>query len=381
MYLLKKLIKMTGLVIVCALLILIVIGSLFLNLSPEFGGKADAKSKERYSLAKNYSEGKFVNQIPTPMDMDFKLVKSLLIDYLKGNPKGRPQKPLPVMKLDSITIVNNHEKLTKITWFGHSAFLLEIAGQNILIDPMLGPSPSPHPMLGGKRFSTTLPIYAEALPAIDAVIFSHDHYDHLDYGSVMKLKDKVAKFYTPLGLGAHLKSWGVAEEKIHELNWGDSISHKDLKFICAPARHFSGRGVFDRDATLWSSWIISSPDQQFFFSGDSGYGPHFKEIGEKYGPFDFAMLECGQYDARWDNIHMMPEQTALAAQDINAKVMMPIHWGAFKLALHNWTDPVEHVTKSAEKLGIPVVTPQIGETILLNGSKNTINNDWWRTIQ
>ncbi len=367
---------MTGLAILGIILLIIVVGFAFLHLSPEFGGKISDAEKEAYEQAANYSEGKFRNLVPTSMTMDFATMKTLLRDYVRGNPKSRPVNPLPINKIDSSFLAATAAENPRITWFGHSAFFLEIENMNILIDPMLGEVPSPHPWFGGKRFNTQLPIQAESLPAIDFVIFSHDHYDHLDYGSVQKLKDKVQMFYVPLGLGAHLRAWGVSADKIKELNWGESVTHGGVTLICTPARHFSGRGLFDRDATLWSSWVIKSPQTNLYFSGDTGYGPHFKTIGEEHGPFDFAMLECGQYDERWESIHMMPEQTVKAAQDLNAKLMMPIHWGAFKLSLHDWNDPVIRASAEAQRLGMPFITPQIGATISLDGAPIATEN-WW----
>ncbi len=188
---------------------------------------------------------------------------------------------------------------------------------------MFGNVPTPHPMLGGNSFSRALPIEIEKLSSIDAVLLSHDHYDHLDYGSVTKLKDKVKMFYAPLGVGVHLQEWGVEKERIVELDCWQEVT-LDLVFKCTPAQHFSGRGLI-RNGSLWSSWIINSGKENIFFSGDSGYGPHFKEIGDKYGPFDFAMMECGQYNEMRPDIHMFPEQTAQASLDIKAGRFMPIH--------------------------------------------------------
>ncbi|WP_277480320.1 MBL fold metallo-hydrolase [Catalinimonas alkaloidigena] len=360
------------------ILLLIIIGVLFLNLNPVFGGKADTTLQERFVKSGHYKDGKFVNLITTTMDMKVGDYAGLIADYFKGTPNSQPDGVLPVRPLDSVDLVANADKPSRITWFGHSAILLELEGKNIFIDPMLGDSPSPLPWLGSKRYSD-LPIAIEKLPALDAVIISHDHYDHLDYGSILKLKDKVGNFYVPLGVGAHLRSWGVSDDKIHELNWWDQIQMNELTLVCAPARHFSGRGVLDRDQTLWSSWIISSPSTNIYFSGDSGYGPHFAEIGERYGPFDFAMMECGQYDSRWEAIHMMPEQTVQAGIDLKAELIMPIHWGAFTLALHSWTDPVERATAKAQQSGVAVATPIIGEAMILE--KNTYSNSrWWESV-
>ncbi|MEP2772753.1 MAG: MBL fold metallo-hydrolase [Fulvivirga sp.] len=365
------------LISVISLVALVALGAfIFIKVNPEFGGKPNEEQLKQYSSSPNFEQGKFTNAIPTNMDMSFSETVGVMYEFFKGAPGRSPDQPLPLHKIDSIDIAKKSDTLTRLTWFGHSTFLLEIRGKNILIDPMFGQVPAPHPLLGSKRFNEELPITIEELPTIDVVIFSHDHYDHLDYGSVQKLKSKVDKFYVPLGLDAHLTAWGVAPEKITAVDWWQKIKHDDLTFISTPARHFSGRGVTDRFNTLWCSWVIKSGDESIYFSGDSGFGDHFKEIGEKYGPFDFAMMECGQYNEKWPDIHMMPEETAQAAVDIKAKVMMPIHWGAFRLAMHSWTDPVERVTKKAAALGMPVATPEIGYPIIINDMEYP-KDIWW----
>ncbi|WP_041633211.1 MBL fold metallo-hydrolase [Maribacter sp. HTCC2170] len=354
----------------------VVVATLFINLSPEFGGKATKEQKEFYSQSSNYKEGKFINIGDVQMNMDFsKFVKSL-VGFFSPRPKTTPTSNIDVITVDSLSIAQ-YKDSTRLVWFGHSTFLLQMKGKNILIDPMFSAVPAPHPMLGGKRFSSELPIEIDQLPQIDAVVLSHDHYDHLDYGSIQRLKNKTNHFFTPLGVGVHLQEWGISEERITELDWWQEISFEDLVFKCAPAQHFSGRGVNDRGNTLWSSWVIQSESESIFFSGDSGYGPHFKEIGDKYGPFDFAMMECGQYNEMWKEIHMMPEETAQAGIDIKAKFIMPIHWGAFKLAMHQWTDPVERLTSKAAELQIPIIVPRIGESIFLQHQKFEAN-EWWK---
>lgn len=371
---------MTGLIFAGIVVLLFVISFIFMQVSPQFGGKPSLGQIKIYQNSGHYENGVFQNETPTSMDMGFNKFMSVLKDYIVGIPNNAPKTLLPVLPIDSLEIVNRPDSITSLTWFGHSAFLLEIQGKNILIDPMFGDTPSPHPWLGRSRFTEGLPIEIEKLPKIDAVIFSHDHYDHLDYGSILKLKEKVNQFYTPLGVGIHLAAWGVPSENIHELNWWDEIKFEGLTFKCAPARHFSGRGLGDRFSTLWASWVIQGDKYNIYFSGDSGYGPHFKIIGEKYGPFDFAMMECGQYDKRWDNIHMMPEETAQAAVDINAKLFMPIHWGAFVLALHTWKDPIERVTKKANELGVPISTPKIGEPVILELPEKP-SSRWWEGLE
>jgi L-ascorbate metabolism protein UlaG (beta-lactamase superfamily) len=294
----------------------------------------------------------------------------------KKDPTRRPSKNIEVEKLDSLEIVNRNPKVTQLTWFGHSTFLLEMEGKTILIDPMFGQVAAPHPMLGANRYSEDLPIKIEQLPYIDFVILSHDHYDHLDYKSIKKLKGKVGAYYTPLGVGNHLASWGISAEKINELNWWDTVNVGDINLVCTPARHFSGRGIANKESTLWASWVIKGEKESVFFSGDSGYGEHFKEIGDKYGPFDIALMECGQYNKSWSAIHMMPEETAQAAVDSKSKLVLPIHWGGFRLAMHSWSDPVERITVAAANLNIPVTTPRIGESLVV-GDSIYPQEKWW----
>ena len=367
---------MIGVFIVSFIALVLIVGALFLNLSPQFGGSASDKKKSEYSKSSNYLDGKFQNIGGITIDNSFGVYVKMLKEYLKPQSNSIPQENVSVSKMDSLDIAK-YQGETRLFWFGHSTFLLEIEDKNILIDPMMGEVPAPHPWLGAKRFSNQLPIKIEKLPQIDAVILSHDHYDHLDYESIMKLKDKVKMFYTPLGLGAHLIEWGVSKDKIVELDWWENVEHEGLIFRCTPAQHFSGRGLTDRGSTLWASWIIESKNENIFFSGDSGYGDHFKEIGEKYGPFDFAMMECGQYNELWKEIHMFPEETVQAAVDIKAKRIMPIHWGAFKLALHSWTDPVERIIKKAKEMDVDIVVPKIGEPIIIN-EKGIEQIEWWK---
>ncbi|MCB9063830.1 MAG: MBL fold metallo-hydrolase [Chitinophagales bacterium] len=366
---------MTGIIILSVILLLTVVTVIFVNTSPQFGGKPTKEQKLVYATTGYYTDGKFVNQIASEMEVGVKDIPWLLYEQLKGDPHRQPTSKFDVQHIDSMDIELKPDSISRLTWFGHSAFLLEIAGKKILLDPMFGDVPAPHPWLGKSRYSNGLPIEIEKLPKIDAIIMSHDHYDHLDYGSIMKLKEKTEQFYMPLGVGAHFRKWGVAENRIHELAWWDDIVLDSLKFTCTPARHFSGRGFTDKATTLWASWVIQSPDKNIYFSGDSGYGPHFKEIGKKFGTFDYAMMECGQYNEKWQAIHMMPEETIQAAIDVNAKITQPIHWGAFTLSLHSWTDPIERASKEAGKRNMALCTPAIGEPVLIG--QEYPNNPWW----
>lgn len=234
-------------------------------------------------------------------------------------------------------------------------------------------------MFNSKRYSGTFSLERDDLQEIDAIIISHNHYDHLNYKSIMQLKDRAKHFYVPTGVAQYLIKWGVSPSKISEHNWWDEITFDNIKLVCAPARHFSGRGMTDRDSSLWCSWLILGQETKIFFSGDSGYTPHFKEIGDKYGPFDLTLMECGQYDPRWSAIHMLPEETVQAHIDVKGELLLPIHWGAFTLALHEWSDPIERVTKEANRLGVKITTPQIGESITLK-STNYPSSAWWKEI-
>ena len=369
----RKKLKMIGIFIVGIIALIAVIITLFLNLSPQFGKGSSKEQKDKYAVLSTYENGRFLNQNPTTMDIHY---WNLFKEFLKRSPKRKPTVDIIVQKIDSIILGNNNTQRARLTWFGHSTILLEIESKKILIDPMFGETPSPISLFGAKRYSKELPVEIEKLPFIDAVILSHDHYDHLDYESIQKLKGKVGKYFTPLGVGNHLIEWGVAKEKINVLNWWETIEFDSIMLICTPARHFSGRGIFDRATTLWCSWVIKGKKDNIFYSGDSGYDTHFKKIGEKYGPFDISLMECGQYHKDWKLFHMMPEESVQASIDLKSKLALPIHWGAFTLSLHDWTDPIERMIKKANELNLPVTTPKIGEAVVL-GQATFPTEKWW----
>jgi L-ascorbate metabolism protein UlaG (beta-lactamase superfamily) len=252
--------------------------------------------------------------------------------------------------------------------------------KNILLDPMFSKSPSPFQAIGPQRFSDSLPATINELPPIDAILISHDHYDHLDYASIKQLAGKTTMFFVPIGLGAHLKKWGVQQKQITELDWWEERDFDGFTFTCTPSRHFSGRTLSDRFATLWCSWVIRANNTKIFFSGDTGYGPHFKQIGETFGPFDLTLLECGQYDALWPNVHMTPEQTMQAHIELGGKRMIPMHWGAFVLAFHSWTDPVERVLAAGKKVSATIITPKIGEVVPFK-AKSYPTKAWWKEYE
>ncbi|MGO4108552.1 MBL fold metallo-hydrolase [Paenibacillus sp. YAF4_2] len=365
------------LILIGAIAVIVIAAMLVLRFNPVFGGRPCEDTQARMHRSSHYERGKFVNMIPTSMQMSTRDSLLVLREFVFGKPGSKPEKTVAIKSINPRSLQQQGDPGAKVTWFGHSALLLELDGKRLLLDPMFGRAPSPFPWIGGKRFSDKLPIDIESLPAIDAVIFSHDHYDHLDYGSVKRLKDKVGRFFVPLGVAAHLERWGVAADRIEEFNWWEEIVWEGIVLASTPARHFSGRGLTDRNSTLWCSWVILGREARIFFSGDSGYGPHFQQIGDKYGPFDLTLMECGQYDERWQAIHMLPEETVQAHLDVKGKVMIPIHWGAFKLALHDWRDPVERAVKSARERSTKIATPRIGEPVII-GAEPYPSIAWWR---
>ena len=371
-----KILKKIMIVLFSILTIIIVVYVITVKLYPSFGGDLTSNQKVQFEQFKNFENGKFKNRRSVPEKLTFSKFFELGYKYFTTKVfNGEPNDDFGIMKINPKDLLEYDE--TRLFWFGHSAFLLQHNRTNILIDPMFGKVPAPLSFLGGKRFIEELPISPEELPEINYVLFSHDHYDHLDYESVIKLKDKVNRFITPLGLGNHLIRWGVKEEQIIELNWWESKQIDGFKFICTPAQHFSGRKFNNSQQTLWSSWVIKTDSLNLYFSGDSGYDTHFKEIGEKYGPFDISLLECGQYNKLWADVHMFPEETVKAGMDLKSKKIMPIHWGAFKLAMHSWNEPAIEVYNQSNRKNVDVLIPKIGEEIRVDSVSKEVNF-WWK---
>lgn len=356
-------------------IIVIIFSILFvlIRFNPSFGGKITQKQIKEFENLSNFRDRHFINQISTSLDMNFADGIKTLHEFYKFAEGREPSVQLPVMKAP----INLKEN--QIIWFGHSTFLVILNRKTILIDPVFSKRSSPISFLGPKRYTMTFPIELDRLPAIDVVLISHDHYDHLDMNSIKVLNKKCGCFILPLGVDNHLKRWKIPDKKIKTLNWHDTVEYKDIKFIATPARHFSGRRTTDRSTTLWCSWIIHTEDFQFYYSGDSSYGPHFKQIYEKYGAMNLALLECGQYNVKWKNVHMFPEETVQAAIDLQAQVFMPIHWAGFTLSVHGWTEPVERVVERAKATNTKYTTPKIGEPILPNQHFYP-SSQWWKEI-
>lgn len=295
-----------------------------------------------------------------------------MMKYLVGKPKiTRPPKPVPVMITD---LVNTSYQKPTVVWFGHSAVLLKTATANILFDPSFNTFAGP---LSGlvKAFEGTTAYDYRDMPVIDALVISHDHYDHLDYTTVKSLKKKVKRVIVPVGVGAHFRKWGYDAGKITELNWNEAVRLNDVVTITAtPAHHRSNR-TFESRKTLWASYVVQADGYKIYFSGDTGYSKHFKLIGEQYGPIDLALMECGQYNKNWPQSHMHPTQTVQAAKDIRASMIIPIHWCKFAESDHPWNEPVKLLRRSADSLQVPVTIPFIGQPYTIGDTLQEIK--WW----
>lgn len=356
-----------------SIIILITLLNIYTLNTSVFGKLPTGERLNKIRSLANYRDGEFKNLSDTPLKPDDVSYFDLIYGLIKGNKNGSPKHIIPHKTPD----FSNSDEF-KMTWFGHSSYLIQVGHRNILVDPIFSERVSPFQFIGAKNFKGTEFIKPEQLPPLDIILITHDHYDHLDYQSILQLKNKTSQFITSSGVGAHLERWGIDSCKIAELAWNETFSpFADCSFTATSARHFSGR-KFKRNQTLWSSFVLQTKNNKIYLGGDSGYDLHFKEIGKTYGPFDLAILECGQYDNMWPLIHMMPEQVIQAAIDLNAKLLLPVHWGKFSLALHDWDDPIIRITKKAHELNFPILTPYLGQTFNLKDSSKF--SEWWSNI-
>jgi L-ascorbate metabolism protein UlaG (beta-lactamase superfamily) len=323
----------------------------------------------------NWQGGKFVNSLPRS---DIRL-GPILMSRFQSPDQTEPVHGVPVSMRESEDFAEAPESGLRITWLGHSTLLVEIDGYRVLVDPVWAERASPFTALGPKRFHAS-PLPLDELPEIDAVVISHDHYDHLDHETVIALGDRVPLYAVPLGVGAHLEHWGVSPDRIAERDWWGEIEVGDLKLIATPARHASGRSLTfsDQDKTLWSGWAIQGPAHRVYYSGDTAMFPELEEIGERLGPFDATMIETGAYNPLWVDVHMGPEQALVAHEMVRGKLFIPVHWGTFDLSVHSWTEPVERVLVAAKQAGVPVAVPRPGQSV--DPGEPPALTRWWPEV-
>jgi L-ascorbate metabolism protein UlaG (beta-lactamase superfamily) len=337
-----------------------------------FGQMAKGERRARMERSPQWSDGHFEN--PQPLRND---TVGAFTAAWRTSPDASPLERLKTQQLDPKELEVAPEGGVRLTWFGHSSVLVELDGHRLLTDPVWSDRASPLTWLGPKRwYPAAIPV--EKLPKLDAVLISHDHYDHLDMPTVVALKDSGAVFIVPLGIGAHLEYWGIPASRIVELDWWEKHSLGDLEVVATPARHASGRTmVWDMNATLWAGYALVGPKHRVYYSGDTGLFPAMKDIGERYGPFDLTMIETGQYHQTWPDWHIGPEQAVTAHQTVKGRAMLPVHWAALTLAYHGWTEPVERVLAAATKTGATIFTPAPGQSFTLSAASL---RPWWPAL-
>ncbi len=325
----------------------------------------------------HYRDGVFVNIDPaSQLNLDLEQQRLLLRQFFGGRTATRPPGPIP---LATPSVIDNKASGLAVTWFGHATALLEIDGYLVLTDPVWSHRSSPSDVIGPERMHPP-PLQLEALPAVDAVLISHDHYDHLDIDTIVALtRSQWAPFVVPLGVGAHLRSWGVPEQRIIELDWNERTQLDELTLVCTPARHFSGR-FLSRNTTLWASWAVLGPEHRAYFAGDGGYTKSFVEIGTEHGPFDLTLMPVGAYNSAWPDIHMNPEEAVQAHVDVTAAgsgLLVPIHWCTFRLAPHPWSEPIERLLTAADAAQVRVAVPKPGGRVD-DGAEAADVEPWWQ---
>jgi len=351
----------------------------FLMGCSSFGGDVAGMRLERVKASPHYDDDQFVNtvrQSPWGIGQTW----DYLSEQFTGDQVRVPPGAIPVDAFPAASLTPHPAKGLRAIWLGHASVYVELDGLRLLVDPIFSDRASPFEAIGPQRFHAP-PIALHDLPDIDAVLISHDHYDHLDMRTIQYLSTRGARFFVPLGVGAHLDEWGVPKGQIRELEWGQSEKLANLKIVSTPSRHYSGRGLFDYKKTFWSSWSVIGPEQRFFYSGDTGFSDHFEKIGAAYGPFDLSILKIGAYGpgASWIDIHMTPEHAVEAHLALKARRMLPVHWATFNLALHDWDAPIKRAVKAAAAKNVTLLTPRIGEVVDAAGPNRT--RRWWEAVK
>jgi L-ascorbate metabolism protein UlaG (beta-lactamase superfamily) len=360
---------------VIVIIVVLVVAIWLYMQQPQFGRPPSGKRLDAIRRSPNYRDGSFQNLSVTPALTEGASYSKVMREFFFNKSKlASPPVPLPSIKTDLKSLDG---KQNIIVWFGHSSYFMQLDGKKILVDPVFSGSASPIAFTT-RSFKGTDIYTPDDMPEIDYLFISHDHYDHLDYKTILALKPKVKTVIAGLGVGAHFERWGYDHSVIIEKDWNQEIDlGGGFKVNTVPARHFSGR-KFKRNNTLWMAYVLTTPNKKILIGGDSGYDTHFVDIGNRFGPFDLVILEDGQYDKSWKYIHMMPEEVVQAAKDLKAKLLFPVHWSKFALGNHNWDDPIRRVVKEAKKENMPVMHPMIGEPFDLDAE--TRSGSWWVDI-
>jgi len=337
-----------------------------------FGTAPEGERLARMERSPQWADGVFEN--PQPLWND---TWGGLTEAFDKSDFGSPTEVPPYDPVDPERFATPPRSGLRVTWLGHSSLMIEIEGHRFLTDPVWGERSSPLTWLGPQRWYPP-PLALDDIPSLDAIVISHDHYDHLDYPTIVALADRDTMFVAPLGAGAHLEYWGVPAERIVELEWWEEQRFGDLRLVSIPARHASGRTLFDQNRTLWAGYAFIGRERRALFTGDTGLFPAMSDVGERLGPFDVAMIEVGQYGQSWPDWHLGPEQAVRAHQMLQGGVMLPIHWGLFDLAFHSWTEPIERVLASAETKGVRVATPRPGQSFEPTGVMPEAK--WWPQV-
>jgi L-ascorbate metabolism protein UlaG (beta-lactamase superfamily) len=343
------------------------------------GGKPDGERLARMQRSPNYRDGEFHNSDTTLYGLEGSAWASMK-RWLFGPEQRHPPAPIPIVRLTRASFATAPASGLRATWLGHSSVLVEIDGARLLFDPVWANRASPSRIVGPKRFFE-VPLPIEEMPPLDAVVASHDHYDHLDRDVVKALAKAQPnlRFIVPLGVGAHLERWGVAPERITDLDWWESTTLGALTLTATPARHFSGRGLSDKNHTLWASWSVKGTSHSVFHSGDTGPFAGFVDIGSRHGPFDLTLIKIGAYGEGWPDIHVTPEQAVDVNTTLRGRSLLPIHWGTFNLAFHSWDEPAERVVAAAVKNGTKLFVPRPGESIEPDSVPK--QHFWWRNVR
>ncbi|WP_220499121.1 MBL fold metallo-hydrolase [Microbispora sp. H10949] len=335
------------------------------------GARPSGERAQRVRRSKQFRDGAFRNTAPTSI-LPPGTSRQVVRDLLFGKAPRKPRLPVPLVTpgasaggdLDAI-------------WYGHSSALIEIEGRRVLLDPVWSERCSPASFTGPRRLHPPpVPVYE--LPELDAIVISHDHYDHLDMATVRLLtRTQNAPFLVPLGVGAHLERWKVPASRIVELDWDEETTVSGIRFVATAGRHFSGR-AFRRDQTLWASWVIAGERRKVFYTGDSGYFDGYAAIGAAHGPFDLSVVQIGAYSKGWPDIHMTPEEAVLTHLDVRARVLLPVHWGTFSLAPHAWSEPIDQLWRETKERDVRLVVPRPGERVSVDDPPAV--DGWWQTI-